>query len=198
MSEIEKQRKLYIKSERKRLESSEKFLQDSKSLNLAQNTEGIYECSGRIQGSYPIYLPKELLLTEKIIFAVHKKIMHGEFTITMSYRRTYYWIPSLRKITKSFIKRHQYCVRYRIMPFPRPLPIQRTQECHPFQVIGVDYTGSIYCRFKNKAISKSYILLSSCSVSRAIHLVLVPSLTTQEFIKSMKRLIARRGIPKIV
>ena len=110
MSEIEKQRKLYIKSERKRLESSEKFLQDSKSLNLTQNTEGINECSGRIQGSYPIYLPKELLLTEKIILPVHKKIMHGGFTITMSYRRTYYWIPSLRKITKSFIKRCQYCV----------------------------------------------------------------------------------------
>ena len=88
------------------------------------------------------------------------------------------------------------------MPFPRPKPgpshKQRTQECHPFQVIGVDYAGPIYYRSKNKVISKSYISSFSCSVSRAIHLALGPNLTTQEFIKSMKRLIARQGSPKIV
>ena len=69
------------------------------------------------------------------------------------------------------------------MPFPSlksgPLPKQRTQECHLFQVIGVGYTGPVYYRFKNKAISKSYILLFSCSVSRAIHLKLIPNLNTK-------------------
>ena len=87
------------------------------------------------------------------------------------------------------------------MPFPctkpGPLPQQRTQECHPFQLIGVDYAGLIYYRSKNKAISKFYILFS-CRVSRVIHLESVPNLSTQEFIKTMKRLIARRGSPKIV
>ena len=29
-------------------------------------------------GSYPVYLPKESLLTEKIIWAAHKKTIHGE------------------------------------------------------------------------------------------------------------------------
>ena len=82
-------------------------------------------------------------------------------------------------------------------PKPGPLPKERTQECHPFEVIGEDYAGPIYY-VKNKAISKSYILLFSCSVSRAIHLELVRNLTTQEFIKSIKRLIARRGSPKII
>ena len=81
---------------------------------------------------------------------------------------------------------------------PGPLPKQRTQECHPFQVIGIDNAATIYYRSKNKAISNSYILLFPCSVSRVIHLELVPNLTTQEFIKSMKRLIARRGSPKRV
>ena len=81
---------------------------------------------------------------------------------------------------------------------PGPLPKQRTQECHPFQVVGVDYAGPIYYRSKIKAIWKSYILLFSCSVSRAIHLELVPNLTTQVFIKSMKSLTGRRASPKIV
>ena len=46
-------------------------------------------------------------------------------------------------------------------------------------------------------ILQYYILLFSGSVSRAIYLELVPNLTTQEFIKSMKRVIARLGSPKI-
>ena len=60
-------------NEQKRLESNENFQQYCKSLNLVQNTAGVYECRGRIQGSYPIYLPKESLLIEKVIGAAHKK-----------------------------------------------------------------------------------------------------------------------------
>ena len=78
-----------------------------------------------------------------------------------------------------------------------PLPKQRTQECHSLQVIGAHHADPFYCRSKNKAVSKSCILLFSRSVSRAIHLELVPNLTTKEFIKSMKRLITRRWSPKI-
>ena len=45
---------------------------------------------------------------------------------------------------------------------------------------------------------KAYILLFSCSVTRAVHIELVSNLTTTEFIKSFKRLILWRGKPKIV
>ena len=45
---------------------------------------------------------------------------------------------------------------------------------------------------------KEYILLFSCSGSRAVYLELVPNLTTSEFIRCLKRLIARRGRPKII
>ena len=100
------------------------------------------------------------------------------------------------------IKKCHHCVIYRAMPFPspkpRPLPKQAAQECHPFHEIGVDYAGPIYDRSKNKAKEKSYILLFPRSVSRAVHLELVPNIFTQEFIKSMKRLRARRGTPKII
>ena len=99
MSEIEKQRKFYVKGEQKRLENSL-----NASLNLVQNAEGIYECQGRIQESYPIYLPKKSLLSENIIRAAYKKTMHGGVTITMAIIRRYYWILSLTKITKSVLK----------------------------------------------------------------------------------------------
>ena len=70
----------------------------------------MYECRGRIQGSYPIYFLKESLLTEKTIWAAHKKTMHGGVTITMSNIVTYYLIPSLGQITKSIIEKYHHCV----------------------------------------------------------------------------------------
>ena len=43
-----------------------------------------------------------------------------------------------------------------------------------------------------------YLLLFTCSLSRAIHLKVLPNQTTQECIHALKRLIARRGRPKII
>ena len=45
---------------------------------------------------------------------------------------------------------------------------------------------------------KVYLLLFTCSLSRAIHLEVLPNQTTQEFIHALKRLIARRGEPKVI
>ena len=122
--------------------------------------------------------------------------------IVMSNITTYYQIPSLRKITKFINKICQHCVRYRVMfslsPKLVPVPKQRTQEFYSLQVIEADHAGPIYYRSKNKAISKSYISLFSCSVSGAILLELVPNLTIKENIKFMKRLITRRRSPKVI
>ena len=64
--------------------------------------------------------------------------------------------------------------------------------------IGTDYAGPIYYKIRKKNELKAYILLFSCSVTRAVHVELVSSFTTTEFIKSFKRLISRRGKPKVV
>ena len=60
----------------------------------------------------------------------------------------------------------------------------------PFQVvIGIDFAGPFYYRAKTQKESKVYILIFSFSVSRAVHLELIPNKRTQEFIKCLKRLI---------
>ena len=56
---------------------------------------------------------------------------------------------------------------------------------------------TIYCCTKGKKELDAYILKFSCSVSRAVHLEVIPN-TVQEFIKSLKRLIARRGKPNTI
>ena len=86
-------------------------------------------------------------------------------------------------------------------PLPSPpvgnLPKDRTSGEVPFQTIGVDYAGQTKYRHK-KLERKAYILLYSCSLTRAVYLDLLPDLSTEEFIRSFKRLVTRRGRPRKV
>ena len=55
----------------------------------------------------------------------------------------------------------------------------------------------MYCN-KNSGNKKTSILLFTSCLTRAIHLQLLPNQTTDEFIRELKRLIARRRYPEII
>ena len=76
------------------------------------------------------------------------------------------------------------------------MPLFRVEECPPFSYIGVDYAGPLYIK---EAGVKIWISLFACCVSRALHLELVPDMSTEAFLRCFKRFAARRGTPlKIV
>ena len=43
---------------------------------------------------------------------------------------------------------------------------------------------------------KAYIVLHACCLTRAVYLEILPNLSVEEFIRSIKRLTARRGRPE--
>ena len=94
------------------------------------------------------------------------------------------------------------CKKFRNLPYhspnARPLSKDKTGKYFPSELIGTNYAGPIYYKTKKESELKAHILLFSCRVTRALHTELVSSLTTTKFIKSFKRLISRRGKPKIV
>ena len=160
-SEIEQRKKFWIKREQQPVQHSEKFKINEKRLVLWQHSEGIYVCKGRIEGTYPIYLPNKSLLSEKIIFAAHKNTLHGGVLMTMTNVRSAIWIPSLRQLTKSIIRNCYGCKRHYTVPYPQPKPgalPDRSEAAMPLQVIGTDYAGPIYYHTKSKKESKAYIL----------------------------------------
>ncbi|XP_068674528.1 uncharacterized protein [Montipora foliosa] len=116
--------------------------------------------------------------------------------------RDQYWIPRLRRLTKRVVKACSHCRRFGAVacaaPPVAPLPEDRTEGTTPFQVIGVDYAGLLIRKVSKKKQWKAYFLLYSCSLTRAIHLELIPTLDTLDFIWSFKRFIARRGRPRKV
>ena len=76
------------------------------------------------------------------------------------------------------------------------LPVDHTNLDLPFKIIGTDYVEPFLCNSKGKKERKVYLLPFTCSLSRAIHLEVLPNQTTQEIIHALKRSIARIGKPK--
>ena len=69
-----------IKQAQREVEHSEKFIDNQKRLNLHENQEGMYECRGRIEEAYPVYIPPKSILSQNIIFFAHKSTLHGAIT----------------------------------------------------------------------------------------------------------------------
>ncbi|XP_026464924.1 uncharacterized protein LOC113367541 [Ctenocephalides felis] len=79
------------------------------------------------------------------------------------------------------------------------LPKYRVTPQSPFFICGVDYGGPILLRDRQTRgykKFKAYICLFVCLVTKAIHIELVSDLTTNSFLATFKRFMARRGKPR--
>ena len=196
------QRKFLIKREQNLYSNTKNFEISRQQLNLKMNEEDIYECHGLIQGDYPVFIPNKLVLAETLVEEAYFQTIHGGVTLTMARIRDQYWIPTLRQLVKRIIKRCYGCKRFNIRHYPKPsqglIPTDRTKQDLPFLVMGTDYKRSFICKTKGKRNIKVYLLLFTCSLTRAVHLGILPNQTTQEFIQALRRLIARMGRPKVI
>ena len=199
--EMEKEKHHLIKIGQRSCENKTWFQEHQLILNLQRNTNGMYECRGRKQGDYPVYIPKDSLLAEKIVQEAHIRTIHGGVSLTIGEVRKNYWIPKLGGLGKKIKSNCFSCKIFQITasanPPPGALPLDRTVGNRAFQVIGVDYAGPLYYRISPTKKGKADILLFSCSLTRAIHLQLLKEQTTNEIIRSLKILIAR-GFPRYI
>ena len=83
-------------------------------------------------------------------------------------------------------------------PPPGPMPSDCTLGGAAFEVIGTDFADPILYKPTSRRQGKAYLVIFSCSLSQAVHLELVPSLKTSAFLPCLKRLIARRGRPRVI
>lgn len=112
--------------------------------------------------------------------------------------RAKYWIihgcSFVRKVLHKCVTCHHFEGRAHYPPPPPPLPAFRVKGAPAFTYTGVDYAGPLYVKGPNNSKeSKVWICLYTCCIVRAIHLEVVPHLTTQSFIWCFKRFTARRG-----
>ena len=123
-------------------------------LNLQSNESEILECHGRINGEFPIYLPRNNIYTQKVVEQAHQNALHGSVAMTIAKIRDRFWVPKLRCLVKQIRSNCHGWIRFRAQAYQSPptgnLPTTRIQRTTPFQVLGVDFAGLIRYRAKTK------------------------------------------------
>ncbi|XP_065368797.1 uncharacterized protein LOC135961232 [Calliphora vicina] len=149
---------------------------------------------------HPILLSKMNPLSSLIIREAHENTLHGGITLTMSYVNRKYWIVSGNRLAKKIIGSCIRCFKYSAKSATQimgNLPPVRLNVTRPFKHSGVDYTGPISVKnstFRSAIISKGYICLFVCMVTKAIHLEAVSDMTTNAFLAAFRRFVSRRGV----
>lgn len=170
------------------------------------DTDGILRVGGRLQNSdlpynikHPILLAKNNPLSRLIILDAHERTLHGGLSLTMAYVNRKYWIISGNQLAKNIIGGCMRCFRYYAKAAHQlmgNLPPVRLNITRPFKHSGVDYAGPIPVKnssLRSSVVSKGYICLFICMVTKAIHLEAVSDLTTNSFLAAFRRFVSRRG-----
>lgn len=205
-SEIKAAETLWVKETQSCLKESDTFRVWKHQLGLFLE-EGVWRCKGRLGNAdisyaskYPALLTKEHPVTTLIVEDAHRKVMHNGVKETLTEIRSKYWINKGRQFVRKVIHRCFACRKlegqpYRLPP-PPPLPEFRAKELPPFSYTGVDFAGPLYIKTQGLVKTrKVWICLYTCCAVRAVHLELVPDLTTDSFLRCFKRFVARRGMP---
>lgn len=172
------------------------------------DSDKVLRLGGRLQQlddheklKHPILLPADHRFTHLLVDATHKRLLHGGIQLTLLDLRERFWIIKGRRTVKRVLKACLPCRRRCLLPEAAPvapLPKERIHEATPFEVVGIDFCGPLYCRDELASTEKVYIVVFSCAVTRAVHLELTTDLTARAFLLAFKRFAARRGIPAIV
>ena len=205
---LSKAETLWVKEAQTHLIKCTQFHSWKKQLDLFIDPEGVWRCGGRLSNAdvpyttrHPILLPRNHPLTELLVLKAHMRVFHNGIKETLAEVRARYWVLKGRSLVKRVLYKCVVCKRVEGRPYsapkPPPLPDFRVRMDSPFASTGVDFAGPLYVKATGGSKStKVWICLYTCCTVRAVHLDLVPDLTTSSFLRSLKRFAARRGLPK--
>ena len=205
--EINQARLRWIRHMQAHMTEDKNFPTWKRQFGLYEDEQGLWRCGGRMSHSSlppsaqnPIMLSKDHYLTMLLILDAHKRVLHNGVRETLSELRSTYWVIRGRQTVKKILRGCVVCQRFEGAPCKGvsapPLPDFRVQESRPFQTTGVDFAGPLYVRTSDQSrTAKTWMILYTCYSTRAVHLDLVWDMTTETFLRSFRRFVARRGTP---
>ena len=208
-SEVRRAEFLWIKSAQRSLKNGPQPSKLKNQLDVFEAEDGLMRCGGRLDKSevpyetkHPVLLPRDHELTDLIILDCHEKVGHNGVKETLTEFRGRFWMARGRQKVRRLIHQCRTCRRHEGTSYraPRPpaLPEFRVTESQPFFCTGVDFAGPLFIRENDGHSYKVYLVLFTCSSTRAVHLELCPDLSTDAFLRSLSRMKARRGTPRIL
>ena len=118
----------------------------------------------------------------------------------MAHVRTEWWIPKLRSKVKKVINQCHICKVFSTRPYgsttSAEMPSFRLEDGRPFETTEVDFAGPLENKITKQQRGKCYVLLFTCSTSRAAPLEVPTSKTAEEFQRKLNSFIARR--PRLI
>lgn len=181
------------------------------SLNPFLDKEGVLRVGGRLRKSnfnldkkHPMLISSKHRLTKLICEYEHKRLLHAGPQLLLSSIRSKYWPVSGRNIVKATVRNCLRCCRFNpqsIQPIMGDLPSSRLNPGGVFEVVGVDYMGPLNIKSKRgrgAKMTKCYVSVFVCFLTKALHLEVVSDLTTEAFVLTFRRFVARRGKPSHV
>jgi hypothetical protein len=180
-------------------------------LNPFLDTEGLLRVGGRLENAdipfeqkHPILLPSKNYTVHLMLLQEHKRLGHvGAQTVLSNFRLKYWPLNGLREI-KKLIRNCTTCFRFEAQPSAQimaDLPQDRVTISRPFSRVGVDFGGPFLLKsskLRKAPVFKCYMAIFVCMITKAVHIELVTSLSTEDFILSLKRFISRRGNPNTI
>uniref|UniRef100_A0A8R1IJI6 Integrase catalytic domain-containing protein n=1 Tax=Caenorhabditis japonica TaxID=281687 RepID=A0A8R1IJI6_CAEJA len=177
--------------------------------HIHKDNNGVYHYENSYVNKKNANLPKSLIyimhkhpLARLIAGDSHESLLHQGPKDMATDIQQRYWIKGITTLTRSIRKNCLICKRQHGKPYKYPfataLPAVRTHACRPFQHVGLDYFGPIGYKTSSGNNGKLWAMLSTCLVTRAVHLEIVPDNSTSSFLLAMRRLIGRRGTPKSI
>ena len=136
-------------------------------------------------GIFLTILPAKHRFVDLLIEDMHRQRLHAGVSQTLSELRATYWIIKGRHRVKFVLHGCIPCKRLQGPSFKQPvapLPMERCSEAPPFTTSGLDFAGPLYSKDSEGKEQKTYTCLFTCAVTRAIHLELVTSMSTSEFL----------------
>lgn len=201
----------FFESERQSLVDGERVAKNSilKEWEPYLDEKGLIRVTGRHNPSpgcvQPLVLEYSDKLTELIVKDVHEKNQHaGPGWCTSHFRNEYWCVRALRTV-KGLLRQCVICKKRRAARGEQvmaPLPEWRLEKNpRPFSYTGIDFAGPIPVKqmVDGEVRSvKSWFAIFTCLQMRAIHLELVTSMDTEDFLMAFRRFVALRGVPHTV
>lgn len=149
---------------------------------------------------HPVIQPGKHLFTKLVVQRAHTQLLHSRMEFTAVDIQQNYRILRSRQVVKSFLRVCVTCLRVAGKPYQIPvipsLPGFRLDTSTPFTLCGVDFTGALFYKCGVSNGKKAFICLFTCAVTRYIHLELVMDLSSDKFLRALKRFAAGQPLPR--